>query len=92
MEVEAALPGQHLCVCQEGFQTSCVNGGWYGAGGVGGGQAEAIRVPQADGTLVKAPATDDPGLLASLLTLSDVYLTGYHAAHRARSHPRPPSR
>lgn len=79
----------NTCVfCREGFQTSCVNGGWYGAGGVGGGQAEAIRVPQADGTLVKTPQTDDPGLLASLLTLADVYLTGYHAAHMGRVTPR----
>src|SRR3978361_2229663 len=35
------------CVfCREGMQTSCPNGGYYGAHGVGGGQAEAIRVPQ----------------------------------------------
>lgn len=71
----------NTCVfCREGVQTSCVNGGWYGANGVGGGQAEAVRVPQASGTLVKAPATEDAGLLASLLTLSDVFLTGHHAA------------
>ncbi|WP_435110977.1 zinc-binding dehydrogenase [Nocardiopsis synnemataformans] len=70
--------------CREGFQTSCVNGGWYGAGGVGGAQAEALRVPQADGSLVKVPVSVDSDLLPSLLTLSDVYLTGYHAAHMAR--------
>jgi len=74
--------------CREGFQTSCVHGGWYGAGGVGGGQAEAIRVPQADGTLVAAPAGEDSELLPSLLTLSDVYLTGYHAAHMGKVNER----
>lgn len=73
--------------CREGFQTSCVNGGWYGAGGVGGAQAEALRVPQADGSLVRVPAAVDSALLPSLLTLSDVYLTGYHAAHMARVGP-----
>ena len=73
------------CVfCGEGFHTSCVNGGWYGAGGVGGAQAEAIRVPQADGTLVVAPADERSELLPSLLALTDVYLTGYHAAHMGR--------
>ncbi|MEE2037415.1 alcohol dehydrogenase catalytic domain-containing protein [Nocardiopsis sp. CT-R113] len=70
--------------CREGFQTSCVNGGWYGAGGVGGAQAEALRVPQADGSLIRVPVSVDSDLLPSLLTLSDVYLTGYHAAHMAR--------
>jgi threonine dehydrogenase-like Zn-dependent dehydrogenase len=75
--------------CQAGLQTSCVNGGfWNDANlGTGGCQAEAARVPLADGTLVKVPgidpATTDENLLASLLTLSDVYGTGWHAAHRA---------
>ncbi|WP_418606863.1 alcohol dehydrogenase catalytic domain-containing protein [Georgenia sp. SUBG003] len=73
--------------CQEGFHTSCVNGGWYGAGGVGGGQAEAIRVPQADGTLVVAPAGAGEDLYPSLLALTDVYLTGYHAAYMGRVRP-----
>ncbi|EFC86055.1 Alcohol dehydrogenase GroES domain protein [Parafrankia sp. EUN1f] len=73
--------------CREGFHTSCVHGGWYGAGGVGGAQAEAVRVPQADGTLVKLPADVDEALWPSLLTLSDVYLTGWHAAHMARVAP-----
>jgi threonine dehydrogenase-like Zn-dependent dehydrogenase len=73
------------CVfCREGLQTSCLHGGFWGADGVGGGQAEAIRVPFADGTLVKAPADADSELVPSLLTLSDVYGTGYHAAVKGR--------
>ncbi|ROS23975.1 threonine dehydrogenase-like Zn-dependent dehydrogenase [Cellulomonas sp. PhB150] len=70
--------------CRDGFQTSCVHGGFYGHGDVGGGQAELVRVPQADGTLVQpgiALADADEAMLASLLTLSDVFLTGHHAAH-----------
>ncbi|MPY33235.1 zinc-binding dehydrogenase [Streptomyces adustus] len=73
--------------CREGLHTSCPNGGWYGNGGVGGAQAEAVRVPQAQGTLVKLPAGVDEGLLPSLLTLADVYGTGYHAAFRAGVEP-----
>ncbi|MGX1548311.1 alcohol dehydrogenase catalytic domain-containing protein [Streptomyces adustus] len=73
--------------CREGLHTSCPNGGWYGSGGVGGAQAEAVRVPQAQGTLVKLPAGVDEGLLPSLLTLADVYGTGYHAAFRAGVEP-----
>ena len=68
--------------CREGFQTSCRHGGFYAANGIGGAQAEAIRVPLADGTLVRAPGGEDSGLLPSLLTLSDVFLTGHHAVVR----------
>lgn len=73
--------------CREGFHTACRHGGWYGAGGVGGAQAEKVRVPQAAGTLVPIPADVDEKLLPSLLTLSDVYLTGYHAAHMGNVTP-----
>lgn len=66
--------------CREDLQTSCRHGGFWNANGVAGGQAEAVRVPLADGTLVKVPGGEDSGLVPSLLTLSDVYGTGYHAA------------
>ncbi|WP_269327749.1 zinc-binding dehydrogenase [Kineosporia mesophila] len=74
-------------ICKDGFQTACVNGGWYGLGDVGGAQAEAVRVPQASGTLVKVPAGVDEALYPSLLALSDVYLTGYHAAFMGKVQP-----
>lgn len=82
----------NTCVfCREGMQTSCVHGGWYGTPQTPGLQAELARIPQADGSLVVVPdvdpATADESLLASLLTLSDVYLTGYHAAHQGRVAP-----
>jgi threonine dehydrogenase-like Zn-dependent dehydrogenase len=73
--------------CREGLQTSCRHGGFWGGNGIGGGQAEAVRVPLADGTLVKVPVAEDSDLLPSLLTLSDVYGTGYHAAVKARIVP-----
>ena len=67
----------NTCVfCREGVHTSCVHGGFYAAGGVGGAQAEKVRVPQAQGTLVKIPSDVDPALLPSLLTLSDVEYHG----------------
>ncbi|XVQ15175.1 zinc-dependent alcohol dehydrogenase family protein [Spirillospora sp. CA-255316] len=78
----------NTCVfCREGLHTSCPDGGFWAAGGVGGGQAEAIRVPLAQGTLVKLPVGEESELLPSLLTLADVYGTGYHAAKRARVDP-----
>ena len=69
-------------ICKENLQTSCLHheaGFWDGIPDEGG-QAEAVRVPLADGTLVKLPVAADSTLMPSLLTLSDVFGTGYHAA------------
>jgi threonine dehydrogenase-like Zn-dependent dehydrogenase len=74
--------------CREGLQTSCRHGGFWNSKGVGGGQAEAVRVPLADGTLVAVPVEESSPLLPSLLTLSDVYGTGYHAALKGNVSPR----
>jgi threonine dehydrogenase-like Zn-dependent dehydrogenase len=102
-EVRTVKPGDFVinpfafsdntCVfCREGLQTACLHGGWYGGGAAAEGlQAEYGRVPLADGSLVAVaevdPDTAGDDLLASLLTLSDVYLTGYHAAHMADVKP-----
>ena len=70
----------NTCVyCREGLTSSCEHGGFFSTA-----QAEAVRVPQADGTLVEAPGGEDSALLPSLLTLSDVLITGHHAAVRGR--------
>jgi len=66
--------------CEEGLNTSCIHGGFFGLYSGCGAQAEAVRIPQADGTLYTVPNTEDDQLLASLLTLSDVMGTGFHAA------------
>ena len=76
------------CVfCHEGLQTNCLHGGGWGSPGVDAGQGEAVRVPQADGTLVVLPVGRDDALMPSLLTLSDVMGTGHHAALAARVAP-----
>jgi threonine dehydrogenase-like Zn-dependent dehydrogenase len=77
------------CVhCHHGITTSCDHVGWWGGSGEwgseDGGQGEMVRVPQADGTLVATPGQPDPKLIPSLLTLSDVMATGYHAAIAAQ--------
>src|SRR6201747_2627300 len=66
--------------CEDGLQTECVHGGFFGNADVGGAQAEALRLPQADGNLYALPADPDEALMPSLLTLSDVLGTGHHAA------------
>ena len=77
--------------CDEGLQTACTHGGFFGGSGdfstgalVGGAQAEALRIPQADGTLYPLSVGEDDALMPSLLTLSDVMGTGHHAAVAAR--------
>ena len=78
--------------CVRELQTSCLHGGGFGGRDrsgrlVDGGQGEAVRVPEADGTLVPVPrvaAEVDDRLMAALLTLSDVMGTGHHAALAAR--------
>jgi threonine dehydrogenase-like Zn-dependent dehydrogenase len=72
------------CVfCREGLHTSCLHGGWWGGADLDGGQGEAVRVPQADGTLVRLPVGRDDALMPSLVTLTDVMATGHHAAVHA---------
>lgn len=76
------------CVyCRRGLQSACLHGGRYGSGDVDGGQGEAVRVPQADGTLVVLPEPVDDAVMPSLLTLTDVMATGHHAALAARVGP-----
>ena len=66
--------------CREGLHTACVHGGFFDGYGRSAAQAEAVRVPYADGTLYALPVREDDALMASLLTLSDVLGTGHHAA------------
>ncbi|WP_082452548.1 alcohol dehydrogenase catalytic domain-containing protein [Frigoribacterium sp. Leaf44] len=72
--------------CRDGITTSCVHGGFFD-GAPSATQAEKLIVPEADGTAVKIPAGTDEALMPSLLTLSDVYLTGYHAAVQGQVGP-----
>jgi threonine dehydrogenase-like Zn-dependent dehydrogenase len=66
--------------CLHGITSACVAGGFFPSNG-DGGQGEAVRVPLADGSLVKVPGSGHSDeMLISLLTLSDVMATGHHAA------------
>jgi threonine dehydrogenase-like Zn-dependent dehydrogenase len=73
--------------CQEGLHTACVHGGFFDDYGISGAQAEAVRIPYADGTLYPIDVSEDDALLPSLLTLSDVMGTGHHAAVVANVEP-----
>src|SRR4051794_28629298 len=76
------------CVfCHEHLHTACLHGGFFGNGGMEDAQAEALRIPYADGTLFALSVSEDHALMPSLLTLSDVMGTGHHAAVVARVAP-----
>ena len=70
--------------CRAGYQTSCVQRQWMN---VMGAQAERLRVPLADGTLVATPGMPDDDLVPNLLTASDVLGTGWFAAVTAQAGP-----
>lgn len=71
-------------ICRAGYQTSCLNREPIGALGA---QAEYLRVPLADGTLVATPGMPPQELVPSLLAASDVLGTGWFAAVAAQVRP-----
>ena len=73
--------------CHEGLPTACIHLSFFGNQGNDGAQAEAIRIPYADGTLFPIPVGNDDVLMPSLLTLADVLGTGHHAAVVAKVGP-----
>ena len=71
-------------ICRAGYQSSCVHREDVGANGA---QAQYLRVPLADGTLVATPDVPSDDLLPSLLAASDVLGTGWFAAVAAAAGP-----
>jgi threonine dehydrogenase-like Zn-dependent dehydrogenase len=92
-EVKTIKPGQFVigsffasdntCPhCKAGYQTSCAHREL-----VVGAQAQMLRVPLADGTLVATPGMPAPDMVPSLLAASDVLGTGWFAADAANVKP-----
>jgi threonine dehydrogenase-like Zn-dependent dehydrogenase len=71
-------------LCQAGYQSSCIHREPIGANGA---QAESLRVPLADGTLVATPNLPSDDLVPSLLAASDVLGTGWFGAVAAEAGP-----
>jgi threonine dehydrogenase-like Zn-dependent dehydrogenase len=69
-------------ICRSGYQSGCIH-----REGVGGAQAEYMRVPLADGTLVATPEMPDADKVPSLLAASDVLGTGWFGAKAAEAGP-----
>ncbi|MQY27455.1 zinc-dependent alcohol dehydrogenase family protein [Nocardia aurantia] len=68
--------------CRYGYQSTCVHGGFFNTC-----QAEAVRIPLADGTLIALPEHPDSAMIPALLALSDVMGTGWYAAVAADVRP-----
>jgi threonine dehydrogenase-like Zn-dependent dehydrogenase len=96
-DVSSVTPGQfvigsffasdNVCeICLSGYQSSCVHRELV-FGPRGGAQAEYMRVPLADGTLVSTPEPPDADLVPSLLAASDVLGTGWFGAVAAGVSP-----
>jgi len=94
-DVRTVKPGQFVIgsffasdntceICKAGYQTSCVHRVPMGTLGA---QAEYLRVPLADGTLVATPDVPSDDLLPSLLAASDVLGTGWFGAAAADVRP-----
>ncbi|MEV4108322.1 zinc-dependent alcohol dehydrogenase family protein [Nonomuraea sp. NPDC049695] len=71
-------------ICQAGYQSRCVHAVPMGMIGT---QAERLRVPLADGTLVPTGAQPTAEQIPSLLAASDVLGTGWFAAVAAEAGP-----
>jgi threonine dehydrogenase-like Zn-dependent dehydrogenase len=71
-------------LCQAGYQSACLHRQPVGAEGA---QAESLRVPLADGTLVATPDLPSDDLVPSLLAASDVLGTGWFGAVAAEAGP-----
>ena len=77
------LTSDNTCaVCRAGAHANCLHGSGYD-----GCRAELIRIPNADGTLLATPEQPDAAMVPSILALSDVMCTGWHAAVSADVRP-----
>jgi threonine dehydrogenase-like Zn-dependent dehydrogenase len=94
-EVQTIKPGQFVVgsfwatdntceICRAGYQSGCVNRVPMGALGA---QADLLRVPLADGTLIATPDIPADDLIPSLLSASDVLGTGWFGAVAAEAGP-----
>ncbi|OLN81794.1 putative zinc-type alcohol dehydrogenase-like protein YbdR [Colletotrichum chlorophyti] len=70
----------HCFYCKNGYTSRCVRSQLFGCSALDGGQAEYVRVPDADGTAVKAPSTISD---KALVLMADIYPTGFFGAKTA---------
>ena len=83
--VTAIKPGDHVLIscitscgkcdyCRKGMYSHCRDGGWILGHKIDGTQAEYVRIPHADTSLYKIPASVDE---EAVVMLSDIFPTGF---------------
>ncbi|CAI7649313.1 unnamed protein product [Penicillium pancosmium] len=72
--------------CKQGFSSRCEKSTLFGCEMLDGGQAQYVRVPNAEGTVMKAPEGVDEKYL---VLLGDIFPTGYFAAFNALKNSTP---
>jgi threonine dehydrogenase-like Zn-dependent dehydrogenase len=94
-DVQSIRPGQFVVgsfwasdntceICRAGYQSACVD---RIPMGIFGAQAEFLRVPLADGTLIATPGIPSDDLIPSLVAASDVLGTAWFGAVAAAAGP-----
>ena len=68
--------------CRNGFSSRCAKCLLFGSAALDGGQAEYVRIPLADATVMKAPKEIKDN---ALVLMADIFPTGYFAASNAFS-------
>ncbi|KAH9900539.1 GroES-like protein [Xylariomycetidae sp. FL2044] len=66
--------------CKNGYSSRCTSNALFGSEHLDGAQADYVRVPLADGTVVKAPPEIDD---QALILMADIFPTGWHGARNA---------
>jgi threonine dehydrogenase-like Zn-dependent dehydrogenase len=66
--------------CKNGFSSRCAKSLLFGTAALDGAQAEFVRVPLADGTVMKSPPEIDD---KALVLMADIFPTGFFGASNA---------
>lgn len=80
--------------CLHGYSGQCAKTNTFGKAGLPGGQAEYVRVPFAESTLIKKPTSSsgsshaDAGDDSVYVLMADIFTTGYYGAKKIADHFR----
>jgi len=80
VETESPAPSMECFYCKNGHSSRCINSLLFGSTSLDGGQADYVKVPFADGTVVKAPPEIGE---KTLILMADIFPTGFFGAKNA---------
>ncbi|KAG7664369.1 uncharacterized protein J8A68_002110 [[Candida] subhashii] len=68
--------------CKHGYSGQCDKTNTFGKIGLDGGQAEYVRIPYAENTLVKKPPTQPNEDDSIYVLMADIFVTGYYGVKK----------